>query len=345
MLFILKLFLTGLWLVLVPSLIGILSLKKSGNHNHAALPYVQGWLIMMSVFQLLVIPMIFLRIRFHVLVIIWSVGMLALAILSLVLARRTYTYKAIKLKRYLKAIPWTMVLAIILISIQTLVIVFFQHVDDDDAFYVGTAVTTIQNNSMYEIDPYTGAQYGMFPSRYVLSPFPVFIALIGKLTMLHPTIMAHTILPFFLIPLAYLVYYLIGKELFRKDSKKIGTFLCMVSVLNIWGNFSVYTTSSFLMFRIWQGKSILGNILLPLVLFCMLRLSKDERKWYYWLLMITLVLSGSMVSSMGIFLMPMSLGIYAVINAIIKKEVKTFFKILLCCIPSVIYGFIYIFGL
>ena len=60
----------------------------------------------------------------------------------------------------------------ILILFQLVVVVLYAHMDEDDAFYVGTATTAVETDSLYAYNPYTGAAYNVLPSRYILSPFP-----------------------------------------------------------------------------------------------------------------------------------------------------------------------------
>jgi len=346
MMFLYKAFLIALLLVIAPAVLGSLltDFKRKGDGSLTAL-YVKGWLVMMAVFQLFAIPLIFTRADFTTLVHAWTVVIVLLSVILLVRNRKEY-YKIWKQYRYgRRETVWPYIFAIELIIVLTMAIVLLQHVDDDDAFYVGTAVTTLQTDSMYEYDAYTGDVYGAFPARYVLSPFPVFVALIAKLTMLHPTIIAHTVLPVFLIPLAFMVYGLIGRELFGENKKAVGFFLLALLALNLWGNFSVYTSSSFLLFRIWQGKAVLASILLPLVIYSAGSLLNEKGRGQDWLMTLALALSGCMVSSMGIFLMPMSLGVYALVYLATRRKAYVIGRVLSCCTPCIIYGLIYIFAL
>ena len=90
----------------------------------------------------------------------------------------------------------TMILALALILLQMYVVVRYAHMDADDSFYVGTAVTDIHTDTIFSISPYTGYAYTKIPSRYILSPFPVFLAVVSQLCgELHPAIMAHTVFP------------------------------------------------------------------------------------------------------------------------------------------------------
>ena len=41
----------------------------------------------------------------------------------------------------------------------------------------------VQTDTIFEVIPYTGLKYYGLPSRYVLSPFPVFLAVVSQLSM------------------------------------------------------------------------------------------------------------------------------------------------------------------
>ena len=96
----------------------------------------------------------------------------------------------------------------ILILFQLVVVVLYAHMDEDDAFYVGTATTAVETDSLYAYNPYTGAAYNVLPSRYILSPFPAFLAVTSRLCGgLHPAIVAHTVFPAVFVFLAYVVLF------------------------------------------------------------------------------------------------------------------------------------------
>ena len=100
--------------------------------------------------------------------------------------------------------------------------------DDDDAFYVATATTSVDTDTLYQIEPYTGNVYGNFPARYVLSPFPMLAAVISRCTGIRPAVVCHTVYPFFLIPLAYGVYALLAEKVFDRCFPDTAVFRILV---------------------------------------------------------------------------------------------------------------------
>ena len=173
---------------------------------------------------------------------------------------------------------WPLAAALILIAVQTVVCGTTMHMDQDDAFYIGTAVTSVNTDSIFQYDCYTGAEYAVLPSRYILSPFPIFLAVLAQISGMHPTIIAHTVFPLLLIPLSYYVYWLIGRQMFQQSRDQAAVFLLLVSVVQMFSYYSVYTAGAFLLLRIWQGKAVLANILLPAVFYLGL-LILDKNGW------------------------------------------------------------------
>ena len=87
--------------------------------------------------------------------------------------------------------------------------------DGDDAYYVVQSVITDETDTLYRILPYTGFSTSL-DMRHAMAVFPIWIAYLARMTGIHATIVSHSILPLVLIPLTYLIYYEIGKVLFKE---------------------------------------------------------------------------------------------------------------------------------
>ena len=131
------------------------------------------------------------------------------------------------------------------------------------------------------------------------------------MTGIHATIVAHTLLPLIFIPLTYYVFVQIGRKLFSDGSVKLPIFLTLVSIMQIWGNISIYTNETFFLTRTWQGKSVLANLILLVELWLMLELCAREKSGKrqeetgsqlpYWLLLAVNHIAAAMMTSMGAF--------------------------------------------
>jgi len=246
----------------------------------------------------------------------------------------------------MKSLPWFTIFVIILVLGQAFILARYMHEDADDAFYVGAANTDATTDTIFQIDPYTGLAYDLtpglsitaVPSRYVLSPFPTFIALLSKLVYAHPAIVAHTIIPAVLIPLSYAILALFGERLFPEKPKAVMLFLLFLCVLNIFGFVSVYTNSTFLLFRIWQGKAVLANIVLPATLYFAFRAMSGNRNFGEWVMLFACALAACLTSSMGIVLTPIMIVCLGLVFVVRNKTLRMLKYAFICCFPCIIYG-------
>lgn len=289
-----------LLLIILPIILGALPLKYTKEKHSICFLLIVGYLIQFSLLEIIAIPMILLKTSFTLLLYSWGASIALLAILSIVLNISSINYKNIfeKLKR---KINFLSIIAVIVIMIQVLISVFFTHTDGDDSFYIGTATTTIEENSMYLVSAYTGKMEDTLLVRYVLAPFSMYNAIISSLIKTNPVITAHLIFAPVFIVLSYLVYMEIAFKLFNKNKDDVSLFLIFLGIINIFGNVSIYTTSSFLLFRIWQGKAFLCNIILP-ALWLVVWNYVENRNFINWLLVFMTIISACFVTEMGIAL-------------------------------------------
>lgn len=244
-------------------------------------------LSLFCIFEIICVPAIFLHIGLQGVILLF---LLALAVFGLVLWK-------------MKKLPWQKsgreqkmsgenadavagkkagalaeklrVLCILCILFQLVLALFYRHTDDDDAWYLGIAVSAYETGEMFTYSPYTGNVMELSDGGdYVLSPLPVFWAALGKLFHIHPTILAHTIVPVFMILWAYYIYWLLGKRLFGGENESPGAyaFWLFMNVLNLFGYYSTRTSGTFLLFRSWQGKAVFCAILVPCLFYYFLGL-------------------------------------------------------------------------
>ena len=175
--------------------------------------------------------------------------------------------------------------------------------DGDDAYYVTQSVLSFQTGTMYRYLPYTGITTEI-DFRHALSMFPMWTAALGRLSRTHPSVIAHSMQPFVLIPLSDLALFSLAGELFygqENRERKRAVFMIVIAVLQIFGNVSIYTPETFLLTRTWQGKSVMVSFILPCGLYLLTALSRhteDERK-YTALLMVLLHTAACLMTSMA----------------------------------------------
>lgn len=350
---VLKMIISILVLLIIPELIGLLILRfTKEDKNNLIFAFVLGYLIEFAIAQILTVPMILFEVPFSILLITYTSILGVLSIISFIIniirikEILEYTLKTIKELPKLLTI-----LVIIIIGIQLYGFIAYTHLDDDDSFYVGTATTTIETNSLFKYSGSTGLEEGeQFALRYRLGPFPVYAAIVSKLINIHPTIVSHVVFPCIFVPIVYFIYLLLANELFKKDKKQVMLFLLILNIIFIWGGYSGRTNFAFFFFRIWQGKAVLANIIIPMAWFLMIRAEKNGFKFIDFLLFLILNFAGTFTTTMGIALTPIVImvlwflyEIYAIISKEFKfsKSLKNMCVCLGSCIPCIICGFLH----
>lgn len=341
------------WLTIFPWGIGLIFNKWYTGER--MLPWYQSFLFGLMtelvIFQIIAICLTFLKSTLTLLTILWMICCVLLFILGIwvgivkrkkLVNNRTGREKKIKSK-YKWENGIVVVAVVALVAFQVIFVTLHVHEDLDDAWYVGTAVISYFTDTLNLISPYTGEIMSRFVPDYVLSPWPIFCAMLGILSDMHPAIIMHTFIPIIMIPLCYLVYYLLGKSVFKNDYNKAIWLVLFLCILNIYGNWSIRSTSTFLLFRVWQGKAILSNIIIPFIIYIFVLLVNDlnHRRMHFIMLFVT-VIAGTMVSSMGVFLCSVELFILSVVDVLCFKRLKNSMLAFVCVIPCILQFAVYL---
>ncbi len=294
-----------------------------------------------------------------------------------------------KASRVLSIILWVIFLGLLLFQLlQSYRLAF---TDGDDAFYLPVSVTALEADTMYRTSPYTG-NTEVLDVRHGLGPFPIWVAYLAKFAGFKGAVMAQTMLPPVLILLTYAVYLEIGRHLLVAWSKKEKTlaeegrdkqqrtsrsvlplFMIFVAILQIFGNYSFYTSATFLLTRARQGKEALGNLILPMVFLLLLQISeilqtrsgqKDQgengskagnkagnktgnktgngKLAVFFVMLSCTGLAACLCSTMGSFLFCMPVALAALLLAILYKKPKLLIPFALSCIPAGCFALLYI---
>ena len=349
-----------IWLLVVPCLAGVFYFRREKRTVSEYL--LAGYALLFTIMELLSLTIIFSKQPLHVLTAVYGLTAVVLAgcgVWCIYKKKQNETgsleaaddtpriqgENSSRLTAFLqkKGISLEMVIAGILILIQLVIVVLYAHMDEDDAFYVGTATTAVETDSVYAVNPYTGVAYKNLPSRYILSPFPAFLAVISRLCGgLHPAVVAHTIFPAVFILLAYVVLYLYSRMFFQEKAGEQGIFMILCAVILWFCGYSVYNSEIFTMGRIWQGKAVLAGVFLPFLFLLCMEIFMQEKPEYPWSLAFLTNGACCLFSSMGIMLAPLMMGVFMLLGLVRFRSVHRFLKCVVCCLPSLILGVAYI---
>lgn len=333
-------------LFILPLCIGLLPVRfMREEHQSMGMMFVSGWLTMFTLFQLVAIPFIVNKESFSEVVKLYTIMMIVFSLVAFFLGIKTLgncvknTFYKPK-KRWGRAVVWLLICG--LIVYQMYMSLYMQYLDGDDAFYVATTVIADSLDSMYSINPYYGYSQPL-DIRHALSPVPIFIAWISRLTGIQGTVLSHNFIGPLFILLMYMIYIQIGKRLFAEKKQYVPVFVLLLIIWYLFGNVSLLTPETFAFTRTWQGKAMFGNLVVPSYFLWLLFVVREEMKSGEWIMLFGLSAVAAFTTSTGIFMVPVFMALAGLLIAIQKKKVVVLFEFAACCIPSLVYGILYLF--
>lgn len=380
------------WLVIIPFCIGLIPANFiSEDKRNPGFVMLAGYFMMWALFEVVTIPaVIFLKYdNFKVASVSFTISAVLCAAAGLMLTYRTVRKKKLNpttltntdvsesdinvswiklVASHIGTLSWAerieWLLFFVLLGFQLYKAAAYASFDGDDAYYVVESLIAQQAGVMYRILPYTGRSTGL-DIRHMLAVFPIWIAFIGVKSDIHTTVVSHLVMPFVLIPLSYLVYYEIGKVLFRtkpeeQDSlfhrENLPIFMIIMALFQVFGNVSIYTSETFFLTRTWQGKAVAGSLVIPALLLMFLWIYSDagrksetgaKAKRYgdagQWMMLVGINTTAGICSSLAVFLACILMAVTASCLALTERDYKVIIKMGAVCIPHAIYIAIYLF--
>lgn len=210
----------------------------------------------------------------------------------------------------------------------------------DTSQYIGQISTAVYTNTMNQYEPYSGKMISSFNWKDCFVVYEMHSAAICRLLHIHPLIFFHRILANIEITLVSVIYYNIAMLLFRQDKKKANTTLILMTVLNLF-SYSLFTWSGFLFIRTAESKSMLANVILPLLLLWVIYIVKEKDNRIYILLFGTAAM-GLGISKSGAFVIPAALVLYSI--PVFRRDSfwGTVLRLSACFAPCILYVFIYL---
>lgn len=317
-----------------------------------AFRYVMGNVFLWAMFQLVAVPLIIMKCKLTTLIAMWCIlSMIVVLVIGSINKRQcssfvgksAYKYSLFDGMNSNYVLIFNMFFVLTVIGYQCYKYVRYMHIDEDDSRFIVNAVDAYSYNTMMLTNPTTGEYMGTWVgdlAKDVASPWMMYVATIAKICHIHPTIFAHTLLPVFLLVMSYSAYYLIGHTIFRGSMEKSLLFVGLVAFVNMYFSDAIYMQSFFSLVRIWQGKATLAAVMIPFMLYLLMRLYYDENKRNFGLIAIAAI-SMCLLSGMGIFFSGIMVGTYGMYFVFVKKKLNYIPYVIMTCIPTVLYGMVY----
>lgn len=341
-----------IWTLIVPYLAGrLLSVwaESPAPGLRIGMNLSYGFMVMCVLFIVPAIPMILLHVPFSVLKYTWVALVTAACVGSVILSVNRIREKKNNDKPdgdrkidVFTVVIWIAAIAVIIF--ETGLLTVRMHTDTDDARFIVDAMEAVSNNTMLEYNPITNVYHGIPVGEQVkdvTAPYPLFIAAISSVTGIHPAIMAHTVMPLLFIPLSYVVFSLIGGMIFGEDVKRKGIFLFFLSLIHLFSFETIFSAGYTLLTIIWQGRSIVAMIMLPLTWYLLMKLGdretiEDKPAVYAYVLIGLSALANAMLSNMGSLFAFILCMAYALSYSIQDRKIKPFVCMTIAMVPDLV---------
>lgn len=319
-----------------------------------------GFMLYYAIFQIYYLPVLFSFVSLRVVSYVWLIIIGTLVVFCIWLRRAVWAKMYTRTLSLFKGMPllgWTAAIAVTAFIITSL---YFEVTDADDIYYTGTIATSVYTDSMFCYDSETGELLNALSNRYALPGYVMQSAVLCVLFSIHPLLLTRFVLPAAVLIVVFLIYYRIGFYLFKYDRNKAFLFVIIVATLHIYGSYNIYVPSRFLIFRTEQGKALLANVSIPLMLLLFVKSAYcdggqkfsgnvktetiDHRSVNYWMQVFVGVTASVSFSLSAAFVVPASLCAYYLPYAFAAKRPRILLGLALCLVPPIIIYILYAYG-
>lgn len=285
-------------------LLGVIS-KKSFDAGEKV---IIGYVVCVGALQVIAIPFMYFSLDFLPL---YYIYLLIIVSVILVSCFSLYHYRRKEISNlrrvvstYKRADIYLWGILILGIAFQIIYVVLHQHTDIDDSFYIAETNTILSQGKVLDIDPASGLSEFPFAPTYKMVSYEVLLAVIVKIFSVNAAYLCHTILPVFLIALHYLIIINIAKKISPKNAVY---FIFLYQVINMFSAYSGYSQGAFLLYRIWQGKAVMINIVIPILILTFFWIyEKKIIEWKEVLFVTVVLIAGFHTTTVAIYLVPVA---------------------------------------
>lgn len=308
-----------------------------------------GFFLYYGIFQVIAVPCTFLKLPLSWLAVIW----LSLVAVVVVYMCGTAAYRKIwmgafdGIRRQVFEQPFWTLVPLLAVAAQAVFVVMWQTDYWDATYYIGDVSLAVYTNTISLFDPLTGEMRSAFDIRHCFATYLVQDAVVCKAFGIHPLIEMKTVMGVVVTIINNLVTYNIARLFFKGNREHTGLMVVFALLLNLF-TYTAYTSSGFLLLRSYEGKAVLGSVIVPAVLYIVARLYRDGKKKAFWWLLFLLCLSSCAISSSAMTLIPVEVGALTLSLSLVRRDWRPLAKGLLCMTPCLVILLLYVassFGL
>lgn len=311
-------------------------------------------MIVFVLWTVISLPCVLLQTKFHVPLYIFIGAMVLYAgfMVFMLIKRRKVVKEKIKAffsgewKKYFTNVFFIIMLVLVLYQAGRATI-FTPQFYGDNKTYVALANDIVETDEFYLVDHISGEEItnvAEVNTKYKLSGWYSFEAVLSVLCGTTPLAIIYTYLPGVLIIMSYLVWWLVAKRFFEYDIKKMSLFVSFMVILYEFMNGDI---ADILLNWPTYGKHITSMIVMPMLIFeWMLYARNKNDKVKAVIEMFLLVLAGCGASNMGFLMLPLEMGLLMIVDFIVERRIQ--FRMILTLfiinIPTATFALLYLFN-
>ena len=302
---------------------------------------LSGFFFYYLLFDLFCLPIMLNYRPLSLLTSIWIPFVCVIMVVAVVVRRKGILSMLRSLRETGERHPYFFFFLFLITGIQVALVVAAYQFTFDAAYYVANVTTSITTDMMNIYDPFTGDWQDHFEMRYLFATYPMNDAVLCQFTGIHPLVWTKTVMTGTAVILCNVVYYKIGRLLFEGQGAlgasgetrgKVLLFLLIVGLINFFFT-SIYTASAFLTTRSYEGKSLLGNVVVPAIFYLYLKMLKRGESVRDWLALGLICLSSTALSNSANMLVPATVGIFFLSLSLVRRKPLIFMRAILCTVP------------
>lgn len=302
-----------------------------------------GFFLYYALFQVFALIMIFSKQKLHVLGSTWLVILILLIGMSASVVfkgRAPESDGQGRLAGTARVLFGIMVFAVICECIAA--VLLQRNIGWDFAYYIGNMTTSVATDTMYLYDGSSGLLRSKIDMRYALSSFYMNTAWISQMTGISALVLQKYAVGTACILLTNAIAYSFAMEVFGRDKGKAAVLVTITIIMAIF--WDVYDTSAqFLMLRNYEAKAYCANVVLPMVLYLLYRIWKDDAALCNWAELFIVALASVAVSMSSLMLVPALTVIMLLAHLFVAGRFNAAFirRAVYCLLPNVCYFLVY----
>lgn len=340
-------------LYLIPTGVGNTFFTITKKNGKLIEKLIYGTFIIFALIQFLAIPLIIIRTSFNTFYYLLYALLYTFIIFGFVF-NSIYNKKSKKKKKKRKKkkkkkrkkinINLLKIVYYVLLAVVVILIIFmmnlYQYNGKNDFEYISIVGDIVGNNKMFTISPVTGEELKWFTlydsAKYVISPWPLYLACLCKFNYCKPIIFLNNIMPIYLISMLIIILWLfLLKTIGRKTSYKV-MFIVLLLLL-LFKSSPNYQNPAYLLFVTpYKGEAFLlyvGTIFLYLCIFNHYYHAGSNNLFILAICDFALCL----MANGGLYLGMITILVYGIAHFIIKRNLNISLRVMMLSVPNILY--------